>query len=439
MEKLNYPLVHDEDNRKLDVAKTLSNKSDTRMSIAIDDLLTMEIGDFIACHSSENTAGKDIRCLYRNNDMYTQKKEDLYEDNIELYGLENTMRNYSCNNLHSNIAFEKYTGQWINDVVVAQQTTTNIKHRLPDRQSEGYSIAENYYGNNDDSFKIKRRCINTTDSNLADFYFNHVNDDLKAELTLSWIENNNMIVEPSDYGYARNNGGATRIVSSYHKTQPCSSNWDNEKETSTFPIDIVTSGNMLDYTNVQSDNDMDVSSNLNITSPYALETATEIEAPTNCSTYSIISDCTSNPYQCQSNAGTTMGPFQTMVFPPFIGAKFPTSWTILLQEWTDQGMDTYLKDGIRSRWVMTDQQRYSKRYRGIKMIKRIAKSLSVDEQAAVIKLDTDRGSMSCSNHLLALEKTDKSIQRRKSFNSNPTSTTIPNENEKDKKKRQTEK
>jgi hypothetical protein len=96
-----------------------------------------------------------------------------------------------------------------------------------------------------------------------------------------------------------------------------------------------------------------------------------------------------------------------------ISESFPLSWVLLLNEWEYYAMDLYHNKNAKSRWSNADQQRYSKRYRGIKMINKLASIVSMDRYATAHQLDILRGDLSCSAHLAELEKVDGTIKRRR--------------------------
>jgi hypothetical protein len=101
---------------------------------------------------------------------------------------------------------------------------------------------------------------------------------------------------------------------------------------------------------------------------------------------------------------------------PTMTAKFPSSWIALLEEWERNHLEQHTIPGSHSHWSIADQQRFSKRYRGIKIIRKLATGLSIRLHTMAILLDIERRHETCSNHLLSLEKLDATIPRRRRFN-----------------------
>jgi hypothetical protein len=118
---------------------------------------------------------------------------------------------------------------------------------------------------------------------------------------------------------------------------------------------------------------------------------------------------------------------------PNIPAKYPESWVVLLQEWNEMDLDSYISKSVeRAAWPRSYQIRYSKRYRGIRMIRKLLSSkhttgtfnddddvknlfkVIFDFQSTAEQLDILRNirKKSVSNHLIEFEKKDLTIQRR---------------------------
>jgi hypothetical protein len=98
---------------------------------------------------------------------------------------------------------------------------------------------------------------------------------------------------------------------------------------------------------------------------------------------------------------------------PDIAAKYPESWVLLLKEWEENDFERFLW-AVKTSWSTLDQNRFSKRIRGIRLLQKLASATSNGLQKMALQLDNERGDKkTLSNHLLELEKDDVTILRRR--------------------------
>jgi hypothetical protein len=101
---------------------------------------------------------------------------------------------------------------------------------------------------------------------------------------------------------------------------------------------------------------------------------------------------------------------------PNMSVMFPTSWNQLLAEWRREHLSDFDRKGVPSTWKDSKlQQRFAKRLRCIRLIRRIATTTNVEESVVVADLDRILNSMdklTVSKQLADLERQDTSMKRR---------------------------
>jgi ASC-1-like (ASCH) protein len=117
----------------------------------------------------------------------------------------------------------------------------------------------------------------------------------------------------------------------------------------------------------------------------------------------------------QVNEGRTaatvlnLNAYQVMRNTPRVPAMshiFPESWTLMFHEWETNKLDDFEKKGTKGKWENGLQQRYAKRFRAIKILKKLAgnnkslKQMAADLEVSRIQLN----SMSMTNHIEMLYK-----------------------------------
>jgi hypothetical protein len=101
---------------------------------------------------------------------------------------------------------------------------------------------------------------------------------------------------------------------------------------------------------------------------------------------------------------------------PNMSLMFPVTWSALLAEWRVEHLSDFDRKGVPSSWKDSGlQQRYAKRLRCIRLIRRIATMSDVSEAQVVEDLDRILNAvdnLTVSKHLIQLEKQDSTIKRR---------------------------